>query len=161
VAFSRPRVLHHDKAAARFDLCRTSAAIFAGSGQDHSDNACFVDVGCRLEQHIDRRPRIRHPLLGGQGKASFLNEQVVPGRGHIDSPWHDGLLVFRFSDGQSAVSLQGRTEGVVGILAPMLSDGYRQREVRRQTGEQDFQGVEPPQRGADDDERKRHYRILR
>jgi hypothetical protein len=36
---------------------------------------------------------------------------------------------------------QGRTERVVGILAPMLSDGHRQWEMRRKIGEQDLQGV--------------------
>jgi hypothetical protein len=66
---------------------------------------------------------------------------VVPGWSHIDSPWHNGLLVFRVSDGQSAAPSQCRTERVVGILAPMLSDGHWQWEMRRQTGEQDLQGV--------------------
>jgi hypothetical protein len=66
---------------------------------------------------------------------------MVPGWSHIDPPWHDGLLVLRFSDGQSAAPLQGRTERVVGILAPMLADGHRQWEVCRQTGEYDLQGV--------------------
>ena len=43
-----------------------------------------VAVGGRLEEHVDRRPRVQHARVDRQREVSLLDEQVIVGRRQVD-----------------------------------------------------------------------------
>ena len=66
-------------------------------------SARAVDVGRRLEQHVDRRPREVHRLVDRQRELRpALDQQVVVGRREVDRARLDRLLVLGLAHRQRA-----------------------------------------------------------
>ena len=107
-ALGRRGLLDDDQAAAPLDPRRPRGPVPAGPGQDHADGPLAVRIGRRLEEHVDRRPRVADPPLGREGEPAPLDQEMIIGRGQVDPPGRDDLLVLRLADRERRRTAAGR-----------------------------------------------------
>ena len=80
----RVRVLDDRDAAVALDRGEAGGAVLVRAREHDPDRAVAVDLGDRLEEDVDRRPRELDARVDGEREVAVLDEQVVVGRSDVD-----------------------------------------------------------------------------
>ena len=131
-----------------------AAPSCVGAGEHDAEQALAVDVGRRLEQHVDRRPRVMHRLVDRQRELRpGVDQQVVVGRREVDRARLHRLLVLR-PRAPAARSCGAKISASrLGPLARQVQhDEHRRRAgPRGSAGSSDDERLDAAGRGADHD----------
>ena len=145
-------VLNDCQAAGAVDGFEPVGAVLVPSGQDDAEQALAVHVGRGFEQHVDRRPREVHHLVGRQREGrSAIDQQVVVGRRDIDRAGLDRLLVLRFLDRPPAMRRKDLRQQARALARQVQHDEARHPQCGGQRGQQRAERLNPARRCADDD----------
>ena len=157
----RLRVLDDRDAAVALDRRQSGGAVLVCAREHDPDRAVAVDLGDRLEEHVDGRPRELDARVDGEREMAVLDEEVVVGRSDVDVTWLERLLVSRLGDGPADVALQQRLEyAAVRLGRAVLGDHDRLVELLRNPFEQRSHCLQPSPRRADGDHLVAHRTFL-
>jgi len=137
-----PSELGHPGEAAR--------AVVVCAREDDADAALAVGLGGRLKQHIDRRARVEHRLVGRQRDQSRLHQQVVVGRREVHGAGLDLVLVAGLRNTQAGHGAEQVAHGGrVGVRRAVLGDHDARVELRGKVAQDLAEHVETAPRRAD------------
>ena len=157
----RVRVLDDRDAAVALDRRQAGGAVLVRAREHDPDRAVAVDLGDRLEEHVDRRPRELDARVDREGEVAVLDEEVVVGRSDVDVARLERLLVARLGDGPADVALQQRLEHAAARLGrAVLGDHDRLVELLRNPLEQRSHCLQPSPGRADRDHLVAHRTLL-
>jgi hypothetical protein len=146
-------VLHDRDAAALLDPGEAGRAVVVRARQDDADRGRAVGVGHRLEEDVDRRPRLLDALRERQGEPARLDKQVVVGGSQVNAAALDRQLVLRLQHRSRDSPRQelGKRFGR-GFRMPVLCDDDRDVDAIGKIGEDVPHGAQAAPRGADADQ---------
>jgi len=145
-------ILSESDTARSLDLFETERAVAPGPRQDNADRSMGLVLGKRTKELIDR-PVLPVRLTGDEMEDTVGNEQVLPGRHHIDTIGLDARLILDLRDRHGRRSRENLRQGARVGRREVLHQNERHPGIDGERMEKLGQSFEPAGGGPDP-----HYR---
>jgi hypothetical protein len=140
---------------------QTQRSVRAHTRKDDADAALLLVVGQRTEKEIDRQAQAARHNRIEQVQHSVQDGHVLVGRDDVDAVPFDARPILYLYNGHGGAALEQLHHHVLVRRVKVLNDHKRHAAVFGHIGEERFQRLKPPGRGADADDGKGAARLAR